>query len=108
MDKDLELDVLKKALLYECQGLLEEKKGNAFNHPQVFNRVTMFYTQIRSKFSIMVEAPYDSSNPFEAENGLKEKLAWLEENEIVSFLSDRNRFYFMSEEDATAFKLRWV
>lgn len=106
MDKDLKLDILKKALLYECQGLIEEKKGNAFNHPQVFNRVTSFYTQIRDKFSIVIDVPRDSSDPMKADEKSLDQRLWLEENNIVAFIN-HNKFYFMNEEDATAFKLRW-
>ena len=107
MKKDFDLDILKKALLYECGHLLEKAKGNALNDSKVFNRVTSFYTQLRNKFTFEINLSCDISRGFdEAEKDIKMKVDWLDSNGIVHYV-EHGAFYFSNEEDATAFKLRW-
>lgn len=103
----MELDTLKKALLYECGHLLDKTKGNALNNTEVFGKVTSFFVQLRDKFSFDIELPYDKTRGFEeAEKDTKMKIDWLDDADILYFVSN-GVFYFSNEEDATAFKLRW-
>lgn len=106
MTDELDLEMLRKAILFECDNLLGKNKNQAHDRPRIFNQVTTFYHQLRDKFEYKISVEDYDSTVEEDKKIRKEQEKWIGENGIVSFLMN-DSFYFTNEVDATAFKLRW-
>lgn len=118
-------DVIRKAILFEISTFMnasnEDKKRLT---TPVFNDVINFYNSVRDQLKheilIKYESPFDHSTQQEVKgvctsDHMKQ---WLVENNIAYFYNDLvatgigiinqyHSFWFTSEEDATAFKLKW-
>ena len=109
----MKLDVLRKAILYECSKILVPNKNSSEqpSRPTTVHEVTSFYTQLRDHFNISVDISSvmtDESGYDEETNKLEEMKEWLNDNEILFCSYQRTSFYFCNNEDAAAFRLKWL
>ena len=109
--EQLSFDIVQKAVLLESNALLGHQKGGAEVKPTTIREVISFYTQMRTSFAFGInyetateDLSYDQITRLD-----KSIYDWAKENNILMF-RHRAQYtnYFVSEEDATAFKLRWV
>lgn len=107
MAGELDLEMMRKAILFECGNILEKNKNQAHDKPRIFHQVTNFYDQLRDKFKYEIHLDINLSFGPDAHAAiLTECTEWINENGIVAFMMN-DSFHFINEEDATAFKLRW-
>ncbi len=103
-------DIVQKAILLESNFLLGHQKGGVEVKPDTIRGVVSFYVQLRESFQVELDCSslvsglsYDDTTKL-----IKEMRDWSRENNILMF--DRRSVtinYFTTEEDASAFKLRW-
>ena len=107
----MSFDIVQKAILLESSFLLGHQKNGDNVSASTLKEVVSFYTQLRESFQFEIcyekvtdDLSYDDSNRLE-----KEMHVWAQKNNILMF---RNRAIqtniFATEEDAMAFKLKWL
>ena len=104
-------DVVEKAILLESNYLLGHQKGGVELKPDTIREVVSFYIQLRETFqfkfdysSLTKDLSHDDTTRLAKEMG-----DWSKENNILMFgRRVVNINYFSSEEDVSAFKLRWL
>ena len=104
--------MIRKVVLLEAQTLLGYQKNGTYIKPTTINEVVTFYSQLRDKFKFEISCKSITSkiNGWdETKILLDDMLGWINENNILAYRDrGKEKFYFLNEEDAVAFKLKWL
>ncbi len=107
----MSFDIVQKAILLESSFLLGHQKNGDNVPASTLKEVVSFYTQLRESFqfeicyeSLTTKISYDDRIKLE-----KEMHEWAQKNGILLFRDRAAQInIFATEEDAMAFKLKWL
>ena len=97
-------DLIAKAIKYELSD--KEQSGQS----STLNEVLDFYCHLRGHFKVSMSYGHNLFNLTDFQEYTKKEhalIAWLKDQNIVYFINNAEIF-FLNEEDASAFKLRWL